>query len=275
MKKTVAVVLLCLIMVGLLICVYPVKAASNTVADAQSVSMPMEYINCTVDNVQGSPWASVDGTYPIEITSGLVGQELQMVYPMPSGVTNISVELNGKEESYSNLTESFADMVHYTYLGEWQMIFFIIQPSSSDFNLTVHYQQPILLENGTDIFLYNLNISPYLSNASSESTAQFNILFQTRCSGIKVFTVPGQGAIPLNDTRTPVNFTVSKGNSTQTVAFSIISNYSDQPRDELVTFHESQTQVPEFPSWTILLSLIIMVAVASLFVYFKKHKRQA
>ena len=240
----------------------------------QSISMPVEYVNYTVSTVNGSLWATVDGTYPMQIPTGWVDQELPFVYPMPPGVTNISLALNGQNVGYSNYTQANPGMLQYTYLGEWSMIFFIIQPISPDFVLTIHYQHPIVEANGTDMFLYNLNISPYLSNSSSESTAYFNILFQTSCSGINVYTVPGATSIPRDDTKTPVNFTINKNNGIQTVTFNITSNYSKPlPGDELITFQQLQTQVQEFPSWTILFSLITVVAAAGLLVYLKKHKR--
>jgi hypothetical protein len=210
----------------------------------------------------------------MQIPPEWVGQELPMVYPMPPGVTNISLELNGQKVGYSNYTQANPDALLYTYLGEWSMILFTVQPTSSNFVLTIHYQHPILEANGTYMFLYNLNISPYLSKSSSESTAHFNILFQTGCSDIKVYTVPGASSIPRDDTRTPVNFTTSKNNGIQTVAFNITSDYSEPvPGDELITFQQLQAQVTEFPSWVILFSLITMVVVACLLVYFKNHKR--
>jgi len=280
MKKS-SVVILIGLMLGLT-AIYPLNESSKTFVDAQStaplISMPVEYVNYTVSSVNGNLWAFVDGTYPIQIPQSSVGQELPMIYPMPTGVTNISIELNGQDVAFGNLTQADPDMFHYTYLGDWQMIFFNIQPATPNFVLTIHYQHPIIQANGTNMFLYNLNISGYLSNSSSESTAYFNVLFPTNCSGINVYTVPGQGAVPLTDTRTPVNFTISKGNGAQTVTFKIVSGYSDQPRDELVTFHEWQTQVPKFTSWTIEFSIIIVtvavvvVVVAVLLFYFKKRK---
>jgi hypothetical protein len=284
MKKT-AVIILSLLVVGVVIAVYPGTVASNTVAikdnyltvaDSQStlqiISMPVEYINYTISTVNGSLWATVDGTYPMQIPTDWVGHELPMVYPTPPGVTNISLELDGQKVDYSNNTQTYPDMLHYTYLGMWQMMLFTIQAASPEFLLTIHYQHPILQANGTYMFLYDLNISPYLSNASGESTAHFNIFFQTNCSDINVYMVPGDSSIPRDNTRTPVNFTISKDNSTQTVVFNLTSDYSlPVPGDELVTFRASQNQVPEFSPWTIPLLLSLMVA-AGLLVYFKKRR---
>ncbi len=275
MKKASAAILTSFMVIVAVIAFYPVVVASNnanivtvkndylTLADEQStfqsISMPVEYVNYTVSSVNGSLWATVDGVYPMQIPPASVGQELPMVYPTPPGVTNISVELNGQNVVYSNLTQSYPDALHYTYLGNWSMILVTIQPTSSSFLLTIHYQHPIMQANGTDMFLYDLNISPYLSNSSTASTAYFTVLFQTNCSDINVYTVPGDESIPRNDVRTPVNFTLSKENGVQTVSFNIVSDYSEPvPGDELVTFHESQTtQVPEFPLSATVLPLVV------------------
>ena len=287
MEKTAAVILISLMVVGMVIAVYPINVAASTVtgkddyltlvdtqSTLQSISMPVEYVNYTVSAVNGSFWASVDGTFPMQIPREWVGQELPMVYPTPPGVTNISLEMNGQKVIYSNITQSYPDMLHYTYLGEWSMVYFTIQPASPDFLLTIHYQHPIMQLNGTYMFLYDLNISPYLSNSSSESTAHFSILFQTNSSGINVFTVPGDSSTPRDDTKTPVNFTISKNNDMQTVTFNITSDYSKPiPGDELITFQPLQTEVPEFPSWIILLSLVIIAVAAGLLVYYNRRSQ--
>ncbi len=124
------------------------------------------------------------------------------------------------------LTQSVPDALHYTYLGEWPMILFAIQPASTDFTLKVHYQHPIPKANGTYLFLYNLNISSYLSASSDNSTAYFNVRMETNCSDIHVYTVPGDGSPPRDNTRTPVNFTTSNNNGAETVNFTITSHYN-------------------------------------------------
>ncbi|MGD0645400.1 MAG: hypothetical protein ABSA75_10895 [Candidatus Bathyarchaeia archaeon] len=286
MKITALVVIISLMAICVILAVYPFNVTSiaitvaadySTASDSQStlqsISMPVEYVNYTVSMVNGSLWATVDGTFPMHIPLEWVGQELPMLYPTPLGVTNISIEVDGQSVDYSNYTQAYPDALHYTYLGEWPMMLFTVQPASPDFLLTIHYQHPISVVNGTYVFLYDLNISPYLSNSSSESTAHFSILFQANCSNINIYTVPGDSSIPRDNTRTPVNFTISTEIGAQTVAFDITSSYSQPvPGDELITFQNSQSQVPEFSSRTILFSLIIMVTIVGLLVYCKKRK---
>ncbi len=234
------------------------------------LSMPQEYINYTVSMDNGSLWATVDGTYPMHLSPEWVGQELPLAYPTPPGTTNIRIELDGKQLTWSNYTQSVPDALHYTYLGEWPMILCTIQPSSTDFTLKIHYQHPILEANGTYLFLYDLNISPYLSASSSSSRAYFNVRFEANCSDIHVYTVPGDSSTPRDNTRTPVNFTTSDDNGTETVGFTITSDYyKPVPGDELVTFENSQAQVPEFPSWIILL---LLLCAMTLTIVFAKNK---
>lgn len=285
MGKKVAICMISLAVVGLVLATYTVKVTAtvndyyqtveDTQVNPQQISMPTEYINYTIFTVNGSLWASIDGTYPMQIPQAWVGQELSMVYPTPPGVVNISLELDGQEVGYSNLTQSQPYMLHYTYLGEWPMILFAIQPTSPTFVLTIHYQHPILQANGTYMFLYDLNINPYLSNSTSQSTAHFNILFQTNCSDINVYSVPSGSSTPHDDTKIPVNFTKSKDNGMQTAAFNITSSYSNPlPGDELVTFHRPQAQVPEFPTWAIIFSLAMITEVSFILRYKRVSKQK-
>lgn len=277
MKKTAAVILAFLIIA--VTAAYPATVPFHAVVEAQStfyVSMPVEYVNYTISLINGTLWATVDGTYPMQIPQAAVGQELPMAYPTPSGVTNISLKLNGQPVNFSNLTPSNPDALHYTYLGYWRMIIFIIQPASANFLLTIHYQHPIVWANGTDMFLYDLNISPYLSNSSTTSTAHFTVLFKANCTGIKVYTVPGDESILRDDVRTPVNFTLRENNGTQVASFNITSDYGKTvPGDELVTFNQAQTRVPEFQSAIFaLVAFMAATSTATLFCLRKKLLRK-
>jgi hypothetical protein len=286
MKKTALVIIVSWMAFFVILAVYSVSVSCrsvtvkddySTVSDSQSIlqsiSMPVEYVNYTVSVINGSLWAAVDGAFPMHIPLDWVGQELPMLYPTPPGVTNISIILDGQKVGYSNFTQAYPDMLHYTYLGEWPMILCTIQSASPDYLMAIHYQHPILQVNETYMFLYDLNISPYLSNSSAESTAHFNIQFQTNCSNINIYTVPGDSSTFRGNTRTPVNFTINTESDVPTVAFNITSNYSEPiPGDELITFQETQSQIPEYPSSAILFPLILMVAVAGLFVYSKRRK---
>ncbi len=241
-----------------------------------TISMPVEYVNYTVSKVNGVLWATVDGTYPMQIPSEWVGQELPMLYPTPPGVTNISIDLNGQTVGWSNYTQAYPDALHYTYLGNWSMIICTIQPASADFLLTIHYQHPVFPVNGSYVFLYDLNISPYLSDSSSSSIAYFNVRFETSISDIHVYTVPGDSSVPRDSTRTPINFTISQSNSAKVATFNITSDYSKPvPGDELITFQDSQAQVPEFPmeyGYAIVAAAAVIVIIAAFAIMLRKRK---
>lgn len=130
MKKTalVILILISLMAICVIVAIYPVNAASraitvkadySAVSDSQStlqsISMPEEYVNYTVSMVNGALWATVDGTFPMHIPLEWICQELPMLYPTPQGVTNISLEVDGQKVDYSNYTQAYPDMLHYTY----------------------------------------------------------------------------------------------------------------------------------------------------------------
>jgi hypothetical protein len=240
-------------------------------AEMPLISMPVEYVNYTISNVNGTLWATVDGTYPMHISPNWVNQELPMVYPTPPETTNIIVKLNGQEMGWNNYTQFYPDAVHYTYLGNWNMIITAIQPTAADFLLTIHYQHPVEQANGSYLFLYDLNISPYLSEASNSSVAHFTIRFENNASNIQVYTVPGDSSEPRDNAKTPVYFTTSQENNATVVTFSIISSQAKPvPGDELVIFQQNDIQVPEFSPWTAF-PLLFGITFA---VFFKQRRRK-
>ena len=237
--------------------------------------MPIEYVNYTISKINGTLWATVDGDFPIQIPLSQVGQALPMLYPTPPATTNISIELDGQKVDYSNYTQSYPNMIHYTYMGNWPMIIYILQPTSNSFTMTIHYQHPIMQANGTYQFLYDLNISPYLSSDSTQSTAHFTVFFQINASDIHVYTVPGDSSVDRDGNRTPINFTTSNVNSVQGITFSISSTYSNPVSgDELITFQETKLQIPEFTPMATAYPIIVGVATATFVVTFQKKRRE-
>ncbi|HDQ05829.1 MAG TPA: hypothetical protein ENN36_03790 [Candidatus Bathyarchaeota archaeon] len=223
------------------------SAAANPIP-VYSLEMPEEYINYTICRVNGRLWAKVDGTYPLtksviecedQALSGdntwftFTGDTLPMVYPTPPGTTSISVKMDETELGWSNYTQTFPDETHYTAIGNWPMIFCTIHPILDQFTLKIHYEHPIQLVNGSYTFLYDLNISPYLSPWSNKSTAHFNIRFETDVTDLQAHTIATDGAL------NPVEYTVTKDAGTETVSLQVVSDYSQPlPGDLLIAFHE-------------------------------------
>jgi len=268
-------------------------AAANPIP-VYSLEMPEEYINYTISLVNGSLWAKVDGTYPLtkfgiecqdqalsinDTWFTFTGDTLPMVYPTPPGTTNISVKMDETELEWSNYTQSFPDATHYTAIGDWSMISCTIYPVLDQFILKIHYEHPIMLMNGSYTFLYDLNISPYLSPWSNKSTAHFNIKFETGYTDIQANTIATDGTLNL------VEYTVTKDDAAETASLQVVSDYSEPlPGDLLISFNEDN-ESEQTNSGFLGLSLrtehgyalvaVILIAVVAMAGYLSlKHKKR-
>jgi hypothetical protein len=267
----------------------PFAAANPT--PVYSLEMPEEYINYTISWVNGSLWAKVDGTYPLtkfgiecedQALSGsntwftFTGDTLPLVYPTPLGTTNISVKMDETELEWSNYTQTFPDETHYTAIGDWTMISCAIQPILDQFTLKIHYEHPVLLINGSYTFLYDLNISPYLSPWSNKSTAHFNIRFETAITDLQTNTIATDGTL------NPVEYTVTEEAEAETVSLQVVSEYSQPlPGDLLISFHEgNESEQPNsgfLSSTEQLYALVAVIAIAVVAIVgylLLKHKKR-
>jgi hypothetical protein len=243
----------------------PEFSLSALVADERlpdySLSMPEEYINYTISWVNGRLWAKVDGIYPLtkfEIESQdqshwtgtkftFTGDTLPLVYPTPPDTTKITIEMDKKSLTWSRYNQIYSYATHYTALGDWQMISFTIQPVLDHFTLRIHYEHPIEQVNGSHAFLYDLNISPYLSPWSNRSTAYFNIKFETNYTDLQVNTITTDGTSTLRH----VDYTTTKQDETEAVTLQLISEYSKPLLgDLLITFTESDGQQQTEPNFS-------------------------
>jgi hypothetical protein len=208
---------------------------TNPPSSSPLITMPEEYINYTITTINGSLWAKIDGTYPLHVIGW--SEPLLLVYPTPPGTTNISLKMDETELSWNNFTEIYPEAVHFTALGNWPMINCTIHPVPEYFTLKIHYEHPVMLINGSHTFLYDLNISPYLSEWSTKSTAYFTIRMETSYTSLHV------NAIATDETLTPINYTTTTDGTAKTVAFSIVSEYSKPLLgDILVTFTTATPQ---------------------------------
>jgi hypothetical protein len=265
-------------------------AAANPVP-VYSLKMPEEYISYTICRVNGSLWAKVDGTYPLTkfgiecnnqpdgIDTTLftfTGDTLLMAYPTPLGTTNISIKVDETELEWSNYTQNFPDEVHYTAICDWPMISCIICPVLDQFVLKIHYEHPIMLVNGSHTFLYDLNISPYLSQWSNKSTAHFEISFETDYTNIQAYTIATDGTLR------QVDYVVTEETAAEKVSLQVVSEYSEPlPGDLLISFdadkESEQTNSSFFGSSLhgYALAVVTLVAAVTLFGYvFLKHKKR-
>ena len=241
-------------------------ASGNPDGSLPALAMPVEYVNYTITRVNGTLWAKIDGNYPIYLLkpSGCAfNGELPMVYPMPLGTTNIHVTLGDKELSWINYTEAYSEALHLTAIGDWWMIYCVVGTVSDFFVLKIHYEHPLEVVNGSYLFLYDLNISPYLSPQSNNSTAYFTIRLETNTTNLHAYTTE-------TDTEwNPINFTTTKEGSTQVVAIQEYSEYSKSLLGDLVVTFSDANQVPEFPLWII--PVLIAAVLMATFLYVKRR----
>ena len=237
-----------------------------------SLEMTDENINYTVFRIDGNFWVKVDGIYPLTklyvespdqmgIDNTLFmfsGDTLSLVYPTPPGTSNITVKVDETELEWSNYTQAFPYALHETTIGDWPMISCKIHPVLDQFILKIHYEHPIIQYNGSYAFLYDLNISPYLSPWSNKSTAHFNIKFETNVKDLKTYTITTDG------TTNPVNYTTTKDDTTETVSLQVISEYAKPLLgDLLISFtEEEKAQTSSSPSLSTAQTYVIVGATA-------------
>ena len=232
------------------------------------LAMPKEYIEYTITCVNGTWWARIDGMYPMHFVdnsgdvASCVPTELPMVYPTPPNSTNIHIRVNGTELVWSNWLYD----THHTAIGDWEMIYCDIEPVSNSFLLTIHYEHPIEIVNGSYLFLYDLNIREYLTDLSNTSIAYFTIQFESEVSDIHAYTTWTDAIWK------PKDFELSKENDKETITINIRS-VKDEPLagDLVVIFNDSASQVQEeFPYWLFSIPVFVVVFFLATMVYKRK-----
>ncbi len=239
-----------------------------------TLSMPIEHVNYTITSVNDTLWAKIDGEYPIYIQNQFNG-DMPMVYPMPPGTTNIHVWLDGQELRWSNYTQSNPDALHQTAIGDWWMIYSVLPNVSGSFTLRIHYEHPLEMVNSSYLFLYDLNISPYLSEQNENSSAYFTVRMETNFTNINAYTAPPDSVA--RDWK-PITYTTTTENSTTVISVLMHSEYPGifgkaLPGDLVVEF-SSANHTSEFPTWLIALSAVLLVAVLSLIAAFYVKRRK-
>ncbi len=262
MKKAIVAVFMVTLLISTMIGLSFVKpATANPEGSIPNLFMPVEFINYTITSINGTLWAKIDGYYPIYLLKQLgcsFAGDLPMVYPMPPQTTNISISLDGKEIGWSNYTQSYSETLHHTAIGDWWMIYGNLENVSDYFELRIHYEHPLEMVNGSYLFLYDLNISPYLSLESNNSTAYFTIYMETNFAGLNVYST--ETDFKWN----PVNFTLTENASSKVVLVQIYSEYGKPLLGDLVVEFSQDRQVSEFPLWT-LTTISIGVLLGALF----------
>lgn len=251
-----------------------VQFADFASADRDSLTplllMSVEHINYTITRENGTLWAKIDGNYPISIQTELdfeFSGDLPMVYPMPPQTTNIHVWLGESELAWSNYTQTYPEGLHHTALGDWWMIYTVLPDVSDSFVLRIHYEHPLQRVNSSYVFLYDLNISPYLSPEDSGSNAYFTVRMEANTTDVRAYTTA------MSDTSSdwnPAEYTVTKQDGFDVVAIELHSEYNNLLGDLVVVFSDAD-EIPEFPLWVLaVLAVALLLLAAVLYV-----KRQA
>jgi hypothetical protein len=250
--------------------------AATSDESVPSLSMPIEYVNYTITAIDG--WAIVDGDYPIYMSSQLgydFNGELPIVYPMPPNTTNIHLYLADKELSWTNYTQTYPYQLHHTALGDWWMIYSVLSNVSDFFELKIHYEHPLQTVNSRYLFLYDLNIKPYLSPQNNNSTCIYTIRFDTNITAFQAYTAE------TGDKWNPIDYTTIKEDTNQTIFIREYSEYTKPLLGDLIVEFSSPsiTQTPpstqEYNQTTtvaICLGTLTATIAVSLLLLFKKHK---
>jgi len=246
-------------------------ALGNPAGSLPTLAMPIEYVNYTITPVNGTLWAKIDGDYPIYLLNASncnFNGELPMVYPMPPNSTNIHVFLGDKELSWTNYTQAYPDAVHHTAIGNWWMIYSLVGQVSNYFDLKIHYEHPVQVINGSYLFLYNLNIGPYLTPQNSNSTSYYTIRIDANFTNLQAYTTG-------NDPKwNPINYTVTNDGSSRGVSITEYSDYYKPLPGDLAIVLGEGSQSSEFPVWTITaIIVIIAVTIACIFCFRRIPKK--
>jgi hypothetical protein len=249
------------------------KGVSAETTETQSIlSMPEEYVNYTIADVNGTLWAKIDGTYPIYYTGS--AEALPMVYPTPPGTTNIYLWLDDVELGWSNYTQVYPEATHHTGIGDWSMILSVLEPVPDQFVLRIHYEHPMQVINGSYMFLYDLNIKDYLSASAPKSTAYFTIMMGINFTDLDVNTVSID-----DESLSPINYSVAGANPAE-ITVKMVSEY-DKPLlgDLLVSFKEADLEEPtDMPDLLLIYAVAVAVGLAAAgmvaYVFFRRLRRK-
>lgn len=231
------------------------------------IAMPEEYIKYTITSINGSLWAKIDGIYPLRILTesdgapSCVPAELPIVYPTPPGTTNIHVKVDETELEWSN----YPYETHHTAIGDWSMIYCLIAPVPEQFALTIHYEHPLEQVNESNLFLYDLNINPYLSPWSPNSTAYFTIWLEANSLNLQVYTTE------TDTVWNPIDFTKSQEGAAEVVRVQMHSEYDKPLQGDLVIIVSgAESETVEVALWVII-PLVVVVALLVFIIYRRKN----
>ncbi len=188
--------------------------------------MPLEFINGTISVDDTELVARVDGAYPfINIEYRIV----EMYYPVPPNVANISVKIDEMQLSWVYSTDNYP-----TIMGDWPMIKWVISPVPDNFTISVHYAHSVPMMSRNWTFLYAMGTGKYLSTYAKQTTAYVNIRLEANCTDLEVYTI---GLTNETWIWNPADYQTAEENGTQVIALTVVSDlFRPLTEDFLMTF---------------------------------------
>jgi hypothetical protein len=147
------------------------------------------------------------------------------------------------------------------------MVYSNLENVSDNFELKIHYEHPVETLNGSKLFLYDLNISPYLSVSNPKSTAYFTVTFLGNASNVHVFTTPSDGVL------NPVDFSSKTQTQTSRVNFTITSEYSKPLLGDIIVSFNADSPAKPFDGIPVALTVIAVACVGCGILFYRIRRK--
>ncbi len=249
-----------------------------------SLWMEWEYIDATISQINGVPWAAVDGEYPFNNTGV---NNVTMYYPVPpaSPAEKISVKMDDTPLSWSYCEPP---KIYPTVVGDFPMIHWVISPVPANFTIKTHYEHPLPLINGNYSFLYATGTGRYLGEPYAKYTIAYVKIYVSYDVApeegyINVYTIANVSG---NWIWKPADYVITPEVGKWKITLTFISEYLHPlVEDTLVTIQNTIQSNPVGGVWVpvdkfallapyIGLASTILVATAATAIYVKRVKRR-
>lgn len=232
-KKVLAIVVPLFMFIVVLGMLFNASVHANPIP-VPTLLMPNEYIDATISQINGVPWAIVDGEYPFE---NIGVNYVTMYYPVPpnSPAEKISVKIDDTSLSWSYCEPP---KMYPTVVGDFPMIQWDITPVPAIFTIKTHYEHPLPLINGNYSFLYASGTGRYLGDPYAEETTAYVKMYisydvATEEDQINVYTIANVSG---NWIWNPANYDITPEAGKWKINLTLVSEpFAPLEEDTLVT----------------------------------------
>lgn len=267
------------------------------------VSMPKIMVNASISTVDGRLWVEVNAEYQMHTIYGFgdsyraqntgmglvvdpspyvtvtVTQDiLEAHYPTPSNATNISVKINNKETSWQMEKGQF-----HLFDDNLPQINWTIAPVPQDFNITVHYEQPISETTEAYSYLgdyaftlplygrYGCSIISFpLYDWAGYPPTEYKLQIESAISNIDTYSINNRGTLTFLNTTTSTENGFEKIKTT----FSHGENESTAIQGAVVVFNSSLQKTGNLPDVLTIVAFGVLAAVVAVGVIIFLRKRK-